>query len=165
MRIFAASSSENPLRMSRTSCNLPRPSMNRLKLRESAADVARMKGIVKTLLRPPQAPRIRCGCRASRAGNRPSRGPPQAPRIRCGCRRDGIGTREPARAASSSENPLRMSPVIAVEKEMRRDRLKLRESAADVARLAERPEPPAVPPQAPRIRCGCRNECVCGHPR
>ena len=132
-----ASSSENPLRMSPGWNRYSGTGSGRLKLRESAADVAGDRRRERDAAGPPQAPRIRCGCRAT-----------------CGAPGTARCT------ASSSENPLRMSQRMRVRPSAVVFRLKLRESAADVARVYSPLAPPLRPPQAPRIRCGCRPHSV-----
>ena len=151
-----ASSSENPLRMPLHFRFASVGPAYRLKLRESAADAAdpsRAGGLVAF---PPQAPRIRCGCRESdiassgRSGTASSSENPL--RMPHGNRIEKKG----GKSASSSENPLRMPPIRAAICATRRFRLKLRESAADAADRTARERRRAPPPQAPRIRCGCR---------
>ena len=129
----AASSSENPLRMPRLPLDHMLSHCSRLKLRESAADAASScRGVA--------------GC-AARLKLRES-----AADAAWFYYRDGYR----ATAASSSENPLRMPLNIDALIARARARLKLRESAADAAKIYPEYGAAIAPPQAPRIRCGCR---------
>ncbi|GEM_PF-1386703 len=155
---FPASSSENPLRMPLPSARCRQCPSARLKLRESAADAALGRLVLGDPSCPPQAPRIRCGCRITPAticryatGRLKLReSAADAARLpKTDCRNAG--------PASSSENPLRMPLVAVVDEARPAFRLKLRESAADAATFSFSSSPHFTPPQAPRIRCGCRS--------
>ena len=128
----------------------------RLKLRESAADVAGGALALRRGGSPPQAPRIRCGCRfdfPKETSDNYTASSSENPLRMSHLRLLALYAEIPA---SSSENPLRMSPVCGALATHLRIRLKLRESAADVAHIGGSRAVPTGPPQAPRIRCGCR---------
>ena len=155
-RDSSASSSENPLRMPPSVCPHCNGGVDRLKLRESAADAAENLII-------PDDPLCRLKLRESAADAASFEGqtqgrqyPPQAPRIRCGCRCPHAPGLTSGISASSSENPLRMPPLRRAHHRRASLRLKLRESAADAAWGDYSAAKWVGPPQAPRIRCGCR---------